>query len=350
MTQMGTDHHRLHRDIPSQPGQCFSLDAYSHTSKSFRRYKFCDLFTDLATRCVYPVFTKDRSAKELCEQTNKLFKQHPEWSFLNDNSTRRFFRLDAENKYRSELFRDFSHSTGYALERTSVRDKHANDVAERSVGIITAKTNVAMLTPDTQVPPMFWDYAMAYTSVTHSFNFSLVLGTFPYTKVTGQSIDIRWLQPFFASCYVFIPLKDRGSLGHKRAYKAKSVGYANTHLMFPNYFVIPFENGHYSKIRESKDVIFDPTKDFKIYTEDEEPYDREFVNTEHYIPFLHRKSAPVDLQEPQASPHVEEPEETLPPDFPKGSPILAPPDEVIQPIPSDDTNASNINKVHETSI
>ena len=46
MTQMGTDHNRLHRDIPTQPGQCFSLDAYSHTSKSFRGYKFCDLFTD----------------------------------------------------------------------------------------------------------------------------------------------------------------------------------------------------------------------------------------------------------------------------------------------------------------
>ena len=78
MTQMGTDHNRLHRDIPSQPGQCFSLDAYSHTSKSFRGYKFCGLFTDLATRCVYPVFTKDKTAKELCEQTNKLFKQYPE--------------------------------------------------------------------------------------------------------------------------------------------------------------------------------------------------------------------------------------------------------------------------------
>ena len=74
---------------------------------------------------------------------------------MNDDSTRRFFRLDAENNYRSELFRDFSHSIGYALERTAVRDKHANSVAERSVGIITVKTNVAMLTPDTQVPPMF---------------------------------------------------------------------------------------------------------------------------------------------------------------------------------------------------
>ena len=204
-----------------------------------------------------------------------------------------------------------------------------------------------MLTPDIQVPPMFWDCAMSYACVTHSFNFSSAIRTSPYTKVTGQSIDIRWLQPFFASCYVFIPLKDRGKLGHKRAYKAEFVGYANTHLMFPNYFILPFENGHYSKVRESKDVIFDPTIDFKIYTKDEEPYDREFVNTEHCIPFLLRKSAPIEMKGPQASPHVEEPEETFPPDFPMRSEILALPDELSQPIPSEDTNNLNINTVHE---
>ena len=52
--------------------------------------------------------------------------------------------------------------------------------------------------------------------------------------------------------------------------------------MFPNYFVIPFENGHYGKIRESKDVIFDPTIDFKIYTEDEELGNSLIQNTTYH--------------------------------------------------------------------
>ena len=56
---------------------------------------------------------------------------------------------------------------------------------------------------------------------------------------------------------------------------------------------------------------------------------------------LHRKSAPLELQGPQAPPHVEEPVETFPPDFPMRSSILAPPDEVLQPIPYDDSNASS---------
>ena len=53
------------------------------------------------------------------------------------------------------------------------------------------------------------------------------------------------------------------------------------------------------KHKESKDVIFDPTINFTVYAEDEEPYDRELVNTDHYIPFLDRVNAPVLLQGPQ---------------------------------------------------
>ena len=115
-------------------------------------------------------------------------------------------------------------------------------------------------------------------------------------KITGQPINIKYLQPFWASCYVFIPLADRVKLGSRRAYKARFVGYFNTFLLFPNYFVLPYSNGQYGKVRESKDVIFDPSIDFKIYVDDEEPYDREFVNTDHYVPFLHRPAAPLELQ------------------------------------------------------
>ena len=38
MHQTPTDHRREHRDLPSKPGQCFTLDAYSHTSYSTRGY------------------------------------------------------------------------------------------------------------------------------------------------------------------------------------------------------------------------------------------------------------------------------------------------------------------------
>lgn len=76
-------------------------------------------------------------------------------------------------------------------------------------------------------------------------------------------------------------LIERVKLGTPRAYKARFVGYSNTEIIFPNYFVIPYQNGRYGKVKESKDVVFDPTIDFNVYTQGEEPYDREFESIDH---------------------------------------------------------------------
>ena len=65
-----------------------------------------------------------------------------------DTDTRQFIRLDPEWNYRSFEFQAFVSSKGYSLERTPPRDKHAGGVAERAVGVIVAKINVAMLSPD----------------------------------------------------------------------------------------------------------------------------------------------------------------------------------------------------------
>ena len=288
MHQTGTDHRREHRDLPVKPGQCFSLDACQHNCYSARGCKHCDIYTDLATRRCYPVYTKDRSAHELCAQSLKLFNQHPEWQYVHDTDTRRFIRLDLERNYRSNEFSAFVSSKGYQLERTPSRDKHAGGVAERAVGVIVAEINVAMLSPDNPVPQIYWDLAITYACDTASLNFSKVIGTSPYMKIIGKPINIKYLQPFWSSCYVFIPLAERVKLGARRAYTAKFCGYSSTFLLLSNYFVIPYKNGKYGRIRESKDVISDPTIDFSIYTNDEELYDREFVIMYHsYIVSQH---------------------------------------------------------------
>ena len=318
LSPTNTDQYRTHREIPLIPGQCFSLDAYTHTSKSSRGRKYCDLYTDLATRRIYPVFTKDRSGQELCQQSRMLFLQHPDWTTNASREQVRFIRLDSEKNYRSEEFLAFTSSIGYNLERTPVRDKHANGVAERTVGLISAKTNVAMMSPTPRVPQSYWDFAMAYACDTHSYNFSSVIGTSPYMKITGQPVDIKYLQPFWSSCYVFIPREERNKIGSPRAYKAHFVGYANTSLLFPNYVVVPVtEDGHYLKFKDSKNVIFDPSINFAVYTDNEEPYDREFENTDHYVPFLQRKNAPQILQGPNAKPDIETENETFVPITPQ---------------------------------
>ena len=123
-------------------------------------------------------------------------------------------------------------------------------------------------------------------------------------KITGKPININYLQPFWSSCYVFIPRKERNKIGAPRAYKAHFAGYVNTTLLFPNYVVIPVTEGnYYNKHKDSKDVIFDPSINFSVYTEDE--VCTEFANTHHYTPFTKRKTAPDNMQGPHAQPLIQ---------------------------------------------
>ena len=60
--------------------------------------------------------------------------------------------MDMEAGYQSGDLREFCHTLGYRIESSSTRDKHAHGVAERSVGNIITKANIAMLgniTPQT---------------------------------------------------------------------------------------------------------------------------------------------------------------------------------------------------------
>jgi hypothetical protein len=92
----------------------------------------------------------------------------------------------------------FTASFGYRLERTPERDKHANGVAERTVGITAVKTNIAMLNPFPSVSAKYWDLAMTYACDTHSFNSNSRINDSPYHYITGRHIDVTQLHPFFA--------------------------------------------------------------------------------------------------------------------------------------------------------
>jgi transposase InsO family protein len=166
------------------------------------------MYTDLATRMVYPVFTKDRSAEELCAKSEIFFNAHPEWKNTGSGTEPRFIRHDPERNYMSNEFRAFAYKHDYMLEETPPRDKHANGVAERSVGLISLKANVAMLSPTPSVPLQYWDLAMEYACRTQGFNYSSTLGTSPYHFITGKHVNVHHLHPFWASCYVHIPLKN----------------------------------------------------------------------------------------------------------------------------------------------
>jgi hypothetical protein len=132
---------------------------------------------------------------------------------------------------------------GYRIEATPLRDKHANGIAERAVGIISAKTNLQMLAPTPRVPNKYWCLSMEYACKTASFNYYRKISTSPYFFVYRQHANI-------------IALKDRKG-------KAHFVGYESSRTLEPTFKVIQVRpNGTYGKVRISKDVIFDDTIDF----------------------------------------------------------------------------------------
>jgi hypothetical protein len=169
---------------------------------------YCDMFIDLNTGRVYVIFTKDRSAEELCHRSSILFDSHPEWRSPG-NDRDRFIRVDRELSYRSTLFKQHASKYGYRIEPTLARDKHANGVAERSVGAIACKTNLAMLAPTPTVPSKFLDLCFEYACVTAAFNNHRKICTSPYNFITGMHVNEKNQCAFWSRCYVHILLEDR---------------------------------------------------------------------------------------------------------------------------------------------
>ena len=169
------------------------------------------------------MFTKDRSAQELVTKTTIFFRTHPHWS-TQQTDVIRFLRIDPESNYNSQAFLKCLSDFGYSIERTPPRDKHANGVPERSVGLITEKINIAIQAPTPHVPDSFWDLAMAYACRTHSFKYNKRLNDSPYHYVYNRHIDIKQLHPFWAFCYVYIPLKNRTRKLNSRVQRFDSQG------------------------------------------------------------------------------------------------------------------------------
>ena len=76
--QYPTNQHYVKSDTPHDPGQQFVVDAFTHHSIGAGGFVYAHLFTDLASRQVYPVFTKSKLVVELTEMRSKLFFAHPE--------------------------------------------------------------------------------------------------------------------------------------------------------------------------------------------------------------------------------------------------------------------------------
>ena len=276
--QTGTDHHRVHRPRPTLAGQCFAIDAFACSRPSARGINYCDLQMDLGSHAIYCNFTKSRSAPEIVDALSRTWNLNPTWlvydSTIPGSSNARFIRMDPESAYKSETVLRFAAERGYKIEHTAPRDKHAGGVAERMVGLVTAKANSAMLAGN--APVSMWDHAFTHTVQTLNFNYSEAIGTSPYNFITGVHIDMNYIHGFFSECFMFIPPKERTKLPARRAHRCKLLSYAYTTILVPIYNVIIInDNNTYGQTRTSKDVIFDESCIYDI-NNDNSPSDERF--------------------------------------------------------------------------
>ena len=85
LRQTATDQHRVHRPMPTLPGQCFSIDAFTCKHVSIRGYKYCDLMRDNASQMIYCNFTKNRTLFDPSLTPGSLIQVvtlmiHPSWT------------------------------------------------------------------------------------------------------------------------------------------------------------------------------------------------------------------------------------------------------------------------------
>ena len=145
---------------------------------------------------IYCNFTKSRAAEDMVKSFTLLWNLNPTWRVFDharpDPRNPLYIRMDPETGYRSDTMLRFMADHGYKTELTPPRDKHAGGIAERMVGIVTAKTNNAML--ENGAPPSFWCWAMFKTTQDFNFNYSKKIDTSPYNFITGHHIDIKYLE------------------------------------------------------------------------------------------------------------------------------------------------------------
>ena len=103
-------------------------------------------------------FTKSRGAEEIVNIFIRLWNLNPNWKVFDhcqtDHLNPRFVKMDSETSYKSAEIRTFFSDIGYKIEHTPPRDKHAGGLAERTVGLLTGKTNTAMM--ENMAPKLMW--------------------------------------------------------------------------------------------------------------------------------------------------------------------------------------------------
>ena len=107
-----------------------------------------------------------------------------------------------EAGYQSAEFAEYCHSLSYRIETSPTRDKHARGIADRSVGNIVTKANIAMLgNINNPCPQQFWPDAIEYACHSDGFGSKNKIGTSPYVYINQRHVHLKYLHLFWTPVY-----------------------------------------------------------------------------------------------------------------------------------------------------
>ena len=96
-----------------------------------------------------------------------------------------------EATYQSAEFAECCHSLSYRIETSPTRDNYADGIAERSVGNVVTKANVAMLESiNNPCPQQFWPDVIEYAYHSDGFGFKNKMGTSPYFYMNQRHVHL----------------------------------------------------------------------------------------------------------------------------------------------------------------
>ena len=180
-----------------------------------------------------------------------------------------------EADYQSAEFAEYSHNLSYRIETSPTHDKHAHGIAERSVGKIVTKANVAMLgSINNPCPQQFGPDAIEYACHSDGFGFKNKIGTLQYFYMNQRHVHLKYLHLFWIPVY-FTTERIGSKLGVARVLKGQFVGYSYSKFLQPCYKVVArYANGTFGRVRHTKDDIFNMDVNFHSVDDNDLPYEQ----------------------------------------------------------------------------
>jgi hypothetical protein len=167
-----------------------------------KRYRYCNLWIDHATRFVFQTFHESKHASKLVASKRQFESFAAKYNI-------RIKRIRADNGvYSAGLFKQSCEILNQDLTFCAVGGYWQNGVAERHIGVLTQTDRTIVLHATSKWPTVlneeFWPFAFKHACMFHNASVHAETGQTPYYAFTGERPPWRMSDFHVFGCPVFV--------------------------------------------------------------------------------------------------------------------------------------------------